>query len=82
MPLHAFPAELLLTPCAKVGYIFSLAVYLTVSVPAVRTVVNPVEGDTRDDQIEAMRVLAAGNTIIIVLLAGILLLQVSLANPA
>jgi len=36
-----------------------------------------VEGvDTREDQIEALRVLSAGNTLIIVLLGGVLALQV------
>lgn len=51
--------------------------YITVTIPAIRTVVTPVEGvDTREDQIEAMRVLSAGNTLIMVLLGGILVLQV------
>ncbi|KZP26659.1 hypothetical protein FIBSPDRAFT_854713 [Athelia psychrophila] len=59
-----------------IGYIFALAVYATVCIPALRTVVEPVKGvDSREDQIEAMRVLGAGNTIIIVLLIGVLLLQ-------
>ena len=51
---------------------------MSVTIPALRTIVTPVEGDTRDDRIEAMRVLSAGNTIIVVILAGVLLLQVSL----
>jgi ER membrane protein SH3 len=51
--------------------------YITVTIPAIRTVVTPVEGvDTREDQIEALRVLSAGNTLIIVLLGGVLALQV------
>jgi ER membrane protein SH3 len=51
--------------------------YITVTIPAIRTVVTPVEGvDTREDQIEALRVLSAGNTLIIVLLGGVLVLQV------
>jgi len=51
--------------------------YITVTIPAIRTVVTPVEGvDTREDQIEALRVLSAGNTLIMVLLGGILALQV------
>lgn len=37
----------------------------------------PVEGvDTREDQIDALRVLSAGNTLIMVLLGGVLALQV------
>lgn len=51
--------------------------YITVTIPSIRTVVTPVEGvDTREDQIEALRVLSAGNTLIIVLLGGVLALQV------
>lgn len=47
------------------------------TIPSLRTIVDPVAGvDTRDDQIEAMRVLSAGNTIMVILLAGVLLLQV------
>jgi len=57
------------------AYVFAIAVYLTVSVPASRTVVTPLESETRNDQVEALRVLSAGNVIIIVLLAGILALQ-------
>ncbi|KAI9064167.1 Shr3 amino acid permease chaperone [Trametes sanguinea] len=58
------------------AYIFALAIYLTVGIPACRTVVDPVpDVDTHSDQVEALRVLSAGNTIIIVLLGGILVLQ-------
>jgi hypothetical protein len=59
------------------AYVFSIAVYITVTIPALRTIVTPVEDvDTREDRIEAMRLLSAGNVIIIFGLAGILLLQV------
>jgi hypothetical protein len=61
-----------------VAYILALAVYMTVTIPALRTIVTPHKEDTRDVRIEAMRVLSAGNTIIVVILAGVLLLQVSL----
>ncbi|KAH9993685.1 Shr3 amino acid permease chaperone [Russula compacta] len=58
------------------AFVFATAMYITVTIPAIRTVVTPVEGvDTREDQIEAMRVLSAGNTLIMVLLGGILVLQ-------
>jgi ER membrane protein SH3 len=51
--------------------------YITVTIPAIRTVVTPVEAvDTREDQIEALRLLSAGNTLIIVLLGGVLAMQV------
>ncbi|KAF8972614.1 Shr3 amino acid permease chaperone [Flammula alnicola] len=47
-------------------YVFGIAVYLTVTIQSLRTIVSPIkEVDEREDQIMAMRVLAAGNTIII-----------------
>lgn len=59
------------------AFVFAIAMYITVTVPSIQTVVTPVEGvDTRDDQIEAMQILSAGNTLIMVLLGGILVLQV------
>ncbi|KAF9457195.1 Shr3 amino acid permease chaperone [Collybia nuda] len=58
------------------AYVFSIAVYITVTIPALRTIVIPVENvDTQEDRIEAMRLLSAGNVIIIFGLGGILLLQ-------
>jgi hypothetical protein len=59
------------------AFVSATAMYITVTIPSIRTVVTPVEGvDTREDQIEALRVLSAGNTLIIVLLGGVLALQV------
>lgn len=59
------------------AFIFAIAVYLSVGVPASRTIATPVQGvDTREDQIEALRILSAGNVIMIVLLGAILTLQV------
>ncbi|KAI0296013.1 hypothetical protein BC826DRAFT_1006727 [Russula brevipes] len=59
------------------AFVFATAMYITVTVPTIRTVVTPVEGvDTREDQIEALRVLSAGNALIMVLLGGVLALQV------
>jgi hypothetical protein len=58
--------------------VFALAVYITVGIPSSRTVAVPVVGvDTREDQIEALRILSAGNTIIIALLGAVLALQVT-----
>ncbi|TDL23657.1 hypothetical protein BD410DRAFT_814310 [Rickenella mellea] len=57
-------------------FVFAIAVYLSVTIPSLRTIVDPVpKVDTREDRVEAMRILAAGNTIIIVLLGAILCLQ-------
>ncbi|RPD64322.1 hypothetical protein L226DRAFT_533613 [Lentinus tigrinus ALCF2SS1-7] len=58
------------------AYIFALAVYMTVGIPACRTVADPVpDVDTERDRVEALRILSAGNTIIILLLGGVLALQ-------
>ncbi|KIM68113.1 hypothetical protein SCLCIDRAFT_1209510 [Scleroderma citrinum Foug A] len=57
------------------AYIFAIAVYLSVTIPALRTIAIPAEVDTREDRIEAMRVLAAGNSIMMVVLGAILVLQ-------
>jgi hypothetical protein len=59
-----------------VAAIFSIAIYTSVSVPALRTIVDPViDVDTREDQIEALRLLSAGNVLIIGLLVLILTFQ-------
>jgi len=55
--------------------IFGLAVYLTVGVPTLRTIVTPLADETRQDRIEAMMVLSAANIIIAVCLGLVLLLQ-------
>ena len=60
------------------AYMFGVVVYLTVTVNSLRTIVNPVENvDTREDRVEAMRILSAGNVIIVACLGLILALQVS-----
>jgi hypothetical protein len=59
------------------AFVFATAMYITVTIPTIRTVVMPIEGvDTREDQIDALRVLSAGNTLTMVLLGGVLALQV------
>lgn len=55
---------------------FSVSVYLTVTVPALRTIAAPLPEDTREGRIEAVRVLSAGNIIMIFALIGVLALQV------
>jgi heme/copper-type cytochrome/quinol oxidase subunit 4 len=59
------------------AYICAIAVYASVTIPSLRTIVQPLPNvDSQDDRVEAMRILAAGNTIMIVLLGSILVLQV------
>ncbi|KAJ7050577.1 Shr3 amino acid permease chaperone [Mycena amicta] len=55
--------------------IFALAVYITVVVPMLRTIVTPQTGDSRQDQIEALTILSAANIIIMACLGLVLLLQ-------
>jgi hypothetical protein len=57
-------------------YILCISIYITVTIPALRTIVTPLEMDTHEDRIEAMRVLSAGNVMIMVGLGSILVLQV------
>jgi hypothetical protein len=70
-----------LTPGADDGsltaaVVFGIAVYMTVVVPTLRTIVTPLADDTRQDRIEAMQLLSAGNVIIMACLGLVLLLQV------
>jgi len=59
-----------------VAFVSATAMYITVTIPSIRTVVTPVAGvETREDQIDALRVLSAGNTLNMVLLGGVLALQ-------
>jgi len=55
--------------------IFGLAVYMTVVVPTLRTIVTPLAEETREDRVQAMRLLSAANIIIMVCLGLVLLLQ-------
>ncbi|KAF8141697.1 Shr3 amino acid permease chaperone [Boletus edulis] len=57
------------------AYLFTISVYLAVTIPCLRTMVTPAEVDTMDDRIEALKILSAGNTIMMLVLAAILGLQ-------
>lgn len=61
-------------------FVFGIMLYTTVVIPGVRTVANPLDVDTREDQVEALRVLAAGNTLIVVCLGLTLALQVGFSS--
>ncbi|KAF8623918.1 hypothetical protein AX17_007246 [Amanita inopinata Kibby_2008] len=56
-------------------YVFAAAIYIAVTIPTLRTVATPLAEDTRSDRIEAVRILSAGNILMIIALVGILLLQ-------
>jgi xanthosine utilization system XapX-like protein len=75
--LHAWSeSAMFFDGSSLVAYVFSIALYLSVVIPSLRTIATPLEGiETREVRIEAMKVLSAGNVIMIVGLLGILVLQ-------
>jgi hypothetical protein len=59
------------------AYVFGIIVYLSVTVPSLRAIAEPTtDSEIYDDQVMALRVLSAGNIIIIGSLLLILALQV------
>lgn len=56
-------------------FVFAIAVYLTVTIPALKAVVNPAEVDSEFTLDQNLGLLGAGNTIIAGLLVLILVLQ-------
>lgn len=56
-------------------FVFAIAVYLTVTIPALKAVVNPAEADPEFTFDQNLGLLGAGNTIIAGLLILILVLQ-------
>jgi hypothetical protein len=59
--------------------IFSVSIYLSVTVPALRTVIVPAKEDFYEDQVQALQLVSAGNVINLAVIALILGLQVSVA---
>lgn len=57
-------------------FLLGVILYISVTIPTLRTVVTPLEVDTVQDQREALAVLSASNTLIILCLIGVLFLQV------
>ncbi|KAF8513488.1 Shr3 amino acid permease chaperone [Gautieria morchelliformis] len=56
-------------------YVIGVIIYTSVTIAGLRTIVYPGDEDTESDRIEALRILSAGNTLIILCLVGVLLLQ-------
>lgn len=74
--LHAWnDSAVLFDGSSLAAYVFAVAVYLSVTIPSLRTIVTPAEANTRAERIEAMKILAAGNTIMMVILGAVLVLQ-------
>jgi hypothetical protein len=64
-------------------FVFGIVVYLSGSIPALRTVVNPEAGiDNPSDQVQALQLVSAGNIINLVICAFIFTLQVSILSVA
>jgi hypothetical protein len=59
------------------AFLAGVIIYISVTLPTLRTVVAPLEMDSISDQRDALAVLAAGNTLIVVSLGAVLFLQVS-----
>lgn len=55
---------------------FGFAVYMTVIIPTLRTIVTPLEEETRTERIQALQLLSAGNVILMGCFGMVLLLQV------
>lgn len=55
---------------------FGFAVYMTVIIPTLRTIVTPLAEETRTERIQALQLLSAGNVIVMGCLGMVLLLQV------
>ncbi|CAG7847897.1 SubName: Full=Uncharacterized protein {ECO:0000313/EMBL:CCA74527.1} [Serendipita indica DSM 11827] len=74
--LHKWDESAMFFDGSSLGvYVFGIMLYTTVVIPGIRTVAVPLESETREDQVEALRVLAAGNTLIILCLGLVLALQ-------
>lgn len=59
-----------------VAYVFGICVYITVTIPSLRTIVKPLESETNDARMMALSVLSAGNVIMIGCMLGVLCFQV------
>ncbi|KAJ6485962.1 Shr3 amino acid permease chaperone [Mycena sanguinolenta] len=55
--------------------LFGFAVYMTVIIPGLKTIVLAVEDENRSDRVQALQLLSAGNIIIMGCLGLVLLLQ-------
>ncbi|GLB43449.1 putative ER membrane protein SH3 [Lyophyllum shimeji] len=79
--LHKWDESAMFFDGSSLGaYVFSIAVYITVTIPALQTIVTPPEAsesvqEAQAERVQAMRVLSAGNVIIMVCLGAILALQ-------
>ncbi|KZS94392.1 hypothetical protein SISNIDRAFT_548964 [Sistotremastrum niveocremeum HHB9708] len=68
------------------AFLFAITIYLSVTIPGLKSILLPaseslkliqnnVEGGTEADRVEALRVMCAGNSLIVLCLVGVLCLQ-------
>ncbi|KAG8900757.1 hypothetical protein FRB99_005771 [Tulasnella sp. 403] len=58
-----------------VALMAAVILYLSVTVPGVRTITQPLATETEGERIESLRVIGAGNTMMIVCLVAVLAMQ-------
>ncbi|KAG8897817.1 hypothetical protein FRC00_003780 [Tulasnella sp. 408] len=58
-----------------IAFMAAVVLYLSVVVPGVKTIANPTQTETEAERIESLRVIGAANTMMIVCLAAVLLMQ-------
>lgn len=69
--------HLCLTELFVAAFVFGIIIYLTVTVPGLRTVVlPPTNPEEEADKLEALRVMCAGNVLVGLCLIGVLCMQV------
>lgn len=74
---HSSSALFVINPCSGiVAFMAAVILYLSVVVPGVKTIANPQKIETDAERIESLRVIGAANTMMIVCLAAVLLMQV------
>ncbi|KAB5594465.1 ER membrane protein SH3 [Ceratobasidium theobromae] len=74
--LHNWDESALFFDGSSLGaFVCGVILYASVVVPALRIIVTPLESDTRQERIESLRILAAANTLIIICLVAVLVMQ-------
>ncbi|CAE6529650.1 unnamed protein product [Rhizoctonia solani] len=59
------------------AFMFGIILYASVVIPALRIIVIPLDSDGRKERIESLRILAAANTLIVICLVAVLVMQAS-----
>ncbi|CAE6435615.1 unnamed protein product [Rhizoctonia solani] len=57
------------------AFMFGVILYASVVIPALRIIVTPLDTDGRQERIESLRILAAANTLVVICLVAVLVMQ-------